>query len=314
MKVIKTIMMKIKLRTVVTLFLAVVAGAGSFYVTRSLEADNVYSAQVSMRNWLAFTNEQDKAIRQSDPDFDTKAAELSMAFIAERQQLARLLDASGSTDEQITAQVEKVIKANHALIKRAVTYILATRKHLSPQQQQQFMQLCGNIIQGRAGKRCLLGGTNGGSGKQHFGQGKGNGRGPGQGRGMGQGRRRYRGGLSRNVEFTPEQLQVIQELDPEFDAKSTEFAQTASKEHEQLASLLNTPSASDEVIFQQLEKLLEARAQLERLNSQHVLLIRSHLSPEQQKNLVGLSANCGRRWNKERYNGLSGKSLSELSN
>ena len=126
------------------------------------------------------------------------------------------------------------------------------------------------------------------------GQGKGNGRGPGQGRGQGR-RRRYRGGLSRNVEFTPEQLQAIQQLDPEFEAKSTEFAKTASKEHEQLALLLETPSTNNNVILQQLEKLLEARAQLERLTSQHVLLIRSHLSPEQQKILVGLSANCGRR-------------------
>ena len=163
MKVIKTIMMKIKLRTVVTLFLASVVGAGSFYITRSLETDNVYSAQVSMRNWLVFTNEQDKAIRQSDPYFDTEAAELSLAFITERQQLARLLDASGSTDEQVTAQVERVIKANHTLIKRVITYILAIRKHLSLQQQQPLMQLCGNIIQGRAGKGRLLGGGKGGS-------------------------------------------------------------------------------------------------------------------------------------------------------
>ena len=162
------------------------------------------------------------------------------------------------------------------------------------------MQLCGNIIQGRAGKRCLLGATNGGSGKQHFGQGKGNGRGPGRGWGRGQGRRRrYRGGLSRNIEFTPEQIQAIQQLDPGFEAKSVEFAKIASKEHEQLSLLLETPSTNDNVILQQLEKLLEARAQLERLTSQHVLLIRSHLSPEQQKILVGLSANCGRRWNRE---------------
>jgi len=294
-------MMKIKLRTVVTLFLAGVVGVGSFYITRSPAADNVYSAQVSMRNWLAFTDEQDKAIQQSDPDFDTEAAEFSLAFISERQQLARLLDASGSTDEQITTQVEKVIKANHALIRRVVTHILTIRKHLSPQQQQQFMQLCGNIIQGRAGKKRLLGATNGDSGKQQFGQGKGNGRRPGRGWGKGQGRRRrYRGGLSRNVEFTPEQIQVIQQLDPGFEAKSTEFATTASKEHEQLALLLETSSASDNVILQQLEKLLEARAQLERLISQHVLLIRPHLSPEQQKIIVGLSANCGRKWDRER--------------
>ena len=303
MKVIKTIMMKIELRTVVILFLAGVVGVGSFYITRSLEADNVYSARVCMRNWLAFTDEQDKAIQQSDPDFDTEAAEFSLSFISERQQLAHLLDAPGSPNEQITAQVERVITANHALIKRVVTYILSIRKHLSPQQQQPLMHLCSNIIQGQAGKRRLLGGTNGGSGKQYFGRGKGNGHRPGRydpGSGRGQGRgRRYRGGLSRNIEFTPEQIQAIQRLDPGFEAKSVEFTKIASKEHEQLALLLETPSENDNVILQQLEKLLEARSQLERLTSQHVLLIRPHLSSEQQKILVGLSANCGRRWNRE---------------
>ena len=296
-------MMKIKVRTVVILFLASVVGVGSFYITRSLEADNVYSAQICMRNWLALTDEQEKVIQQSDPDFDTEAAELSLAFMSERQQLARFLDVTNSTDEEITAQVERVIKANVALIRRVVTYILAIRKHLSPKQQQPLMHLCSNIIQGRAGKRRLLGGTNGGSGKQYFGRGKGNGRrpgryGPGSGRGQGRGRR-YRGGLSRNIEFTPEQIQAIQRLDPGFEAKSVEFTKIASKEHEQLALLLETPSENDNVILQQLEKLLEARAQLERLTSQHVLLIRPHLSPEQQKILVGLSANCGRRWNRE---------------
>ena len=291
-------MIKNKLNTVVILFLAGIVGVGSFYITRSLEADNVYSARVCMQNWLALSDEQDKAIQQSDPDFDIEAAELSLAFMSERQQLVRLLDAPNSTDGEITAQVERVITANQALIKRVVIYILAIRKYLSPQQQQPLMHLCRNIIQGRAGKRRLLGGTNDGSGKQQFGRGKGNGRGPGWGRGQGR-RRRYRGGLSRNIEFTPEQLQAIQQLDPEFETKSTEFAATASKEHEQLASLLETLSVNDNIILQQLEKLLEARAQLERLTSQHVLLIRSHLSPEQQKILVGLSAKCGRKWNTE---------------
>jgi len=301
--VIKTIMMKIKLRTVVILFLAGIVGVGSFYITRSLEADNVYSAQVCMRNWLALTDEQEKVIQQSDPDFDTEAVELSLGFMSERQQLAHLLDVPNSTDEQITAQVERVIKANHALIRRVVTYILATRKHLSPQQQQPLMHLCSNIIQGRAGRRRLLGATDGDSGKQQFGRGKGNGRRPGRyGTGLGreQGRgRRYRGGLSRNIEFTPEQIQAIQQLDPEFEAKSVEFTKIASKEHEQLALLLETSSVNDNVILKQLEKLLEARAQLERLTSQHVLLIRPYLSSEQQKILVGLCANCGRRWNRE---------------
>jgi Spy/CpxP family protein refolding chaperone len=296
-------MTKLNMKFAGTLILACIAGVVSFYITRGLNARSEYSNQGSMKAWLAFTDEQDEAIRRSDPDFDTEAAELSLAFIAERQQLARLLDAPASPDEQVTAQVERVIEANHALIKRVVAHILAVREHLSPQQQQQLMRLCSNIIRGRAGKGRLLGGGNGGPGKQHFGRGKGNGRGPGrfgQGRGRGQGRRRrHRRRLARNIELTPEQIQIFEKLDPEFEAESTELAKTVSEEHEQLALLLETPSTNDNNILQQLEKLLESRARLERRTSRHVLLIRPHLSPEQQKILVGLSANCGRGWNRE---------------
>jgi Spy/CpxP family protein refolding chaperone len=280
-----------------TLILACIAGVVSFYITRGLNAGSEHSDQGSMKAWLAFTDEQDEAIRQSDPDFDTGAAELSLAFIAERQQLARLLDAPASSDEQVTAQVERVIEANHALIKRVVAHILAVREHLSPQQQQQLMRLCSNIIRGRAGKGRLLGGGNGGPGRQHFGPGKGNGGGPsrfGQGR-----RRRHRRRLARNIELTPEQIQIFEKLDPEFEAESTELAKTVSEEHGQLALLLETPSTNDNDILQQLEELLESRARLEQRTSRHVLLIRPHLSPEQQKILVGLCANCGRGWNRE---------------
>jgi len=299
--VIKTIIMKIKLRTVVTLFLAGVIGVVSFYITRSLEADKVYSTQVSMRNWLAFTNEQDKAIRQSDPDFDKEAAELSLVFIVERQQLAHLLDASGSSDEQITVQVEKVVEANHALLKRVVTHILVIRKHLSPQQQQQLMRLCSNIISGRAAKGRLLEGNNVGPGKQYFGTGKGRGRGRGRlgqergkGRGQGQGwGRRHRRGLTSDIDFTPEQIKTIQQLDPGFKVESTELTEAVFKEHKQLALLLDNLTTNDNEIWQQLETLLEVRAQRERRISQHVLLIRPLLSTEQQKVLVGLCAQCG---------------------
>lgn len=284
---------------VVTVCLAGVAGVSSFYVTRSLGADSVKSAQVCMRNWLSLTDEQDKAVRQSDPDFEAEATELSLAFIAERKQLARLLEVSNSTDEQITAQIEEVIAANHTLMRRVLTYVLAVRQHLLPYQQQRLMQMCGNIIQGRAGKRCLFGAISTAPSKKHLTPGKGCRCGSGQcGRGSGGGqdcRCRRRGGLSRNVEFTPEQLQMIQQLHPGFESKSSESAKNAFKEHELFASLLNTPAANDEVVLRQLERFLETRARLERLTSQRVLLIRSHLSAEQQRVLVGLCADCSTR-------------------
>ena len=294
-------MMKSNVKFIGTLILACISGIASFYITRGLNTEIDSSPDKSIRGWLTLTNEQDKAIHQTDSNFDKEASDLSLSFINERQQLARLLDIRESSDEQILAQVERVIGANNALIRRVVGRILSVRKHLAANQHEKLMILCSNLIRGRVGRGRLLRGSPG-DGNQRFGSGRGRGRGQGRygkGRGMGYGRRRRQGRLSRKIDLTLEQIQVVEQLNPGFEAESSELAKTVSKEHEQLALLLETLSINDNDILQQLEKLLEARVQLERLTSRHVLLIRPHLSPEQQKILVGLSANCGRRWDRE---------------
>jgi Spy/CpxP family protein refolding chaperone len=281
------------IRTVVTWVVAVIAGLASFYVTRGLESKRVTSGQQCMRNWLGFSGKQDEAILQSDPHFDTDAAGLSLAFVQSRQNLARLLDIPSSRDDEIMAQVEKVIGANHDLIKRVVEHILAVRSHLSPEQSQQLMRLCGDIIRGM-GARGRLGGGGGGG----YGQGRGSGRGPGaygQGLGRGQGRRRRQHGqLTQSIALDPDQMQIAGELDSSFEAESAQLAATVEERHEQFALLLETSSAGDDAIWQGLERLLEARTELERRTVRYLLLIRPHLSPEQQKVLVGLCAQCGR--------------------
>ena len=294
------------IKTVVTWLFAGMAGLSSFYITRSLESKRVPSGQRCMQNWLDFTGEQEKAVLQSDPHFDTEAAELSLTFIQERQQLAHLLDTPISSNDQVMVQVEKVIGANHDLIKRVVEYILAVRGHLSPVQSQQLMRFCSDTIRGM-GARGHLGGGGG------YGQGRGSGHGPGssgqglsgqgssgqgssgQGSGRGQGRRRRQyGQLTHNIELDQEQMRIAGQLDPMFETDSAELAATVKTGHEQFALLLETASVSDNEIRQELENLLEARTQLEQRTARHVLLIRPYLLPEQQKVLVGLSAQCGR--------------------
>ena len=287
-------------RTIVTWLFVGMAGLSSFYITRSLESKRVPSGQRCMQNWLGFTGEQDEAVLQSDPHFDTEAAELSLAFIQERQQLAHLFDIPISSNDQVMAQVEKVIGVNHDLIKRVVEYILAVRSHLSPVQGQQLMRFCSDTIRGMGARgRLGLGGSGGGGGGGGGGgQGRGSGHAPGpydQGSGRGQGRRRRQHGqLTHNIELDQEQMEIAGQLDPMFETDSAELATTVETEYEQFALLLETASVSDNEIRQELENLLEARTQLEQRTAQHVLLIRPYLLPEQQKVLVGLSAQCGR--------------------
>jgi len=302
---------KNRLRIISILLLTITVGAVSFYITRSLEMNVLQSRHGYMRNWLDLNDEQIIAVFQADPNFDTGAKYLSETFIAERQKLASLLDNANSSELQISSQMKSVGNAHHALIRRVLRHILTVRKHLSEKQNQQFTQLCSNILRGRQ-VNVLNNSRGDGHGKQQFvsngGQGNRRRRGhfaddsqtsgndnSGNGR---QHRRRYRGGLKNSIDFTVEQIQIFKQLDPDFDSESAEFAKEIANHQKQLALLLELSTARDGEIMHQLEKTLEAQQQLESRTLQYVLLIRSHLSPEQQKQLVGLCSNCANKYRK----------------
>lgn len=295
-------MTKNKLMIFVTILLAVTAGAVAFQVSRSREIRKAGSCQAWMCGRLGLNDEQYNQVLEADPDYEQEAADLSAAFVAARQQLGHTLTLNDSTDSSITAQVDNVIAANSRLVHRIVAHILLVRNSLSPEQQQQFTELCKQIIRGRQAGKLLQrpAGTEQesfspkGGARNRFGAGNSGFRGGGNGNGYGSGHRyRYRGGLQSCIEFTPEQRQLFEQIDPEFDAESASLAEAVSQQQDQLALLLASSTADDAAIFAQLDQTLETRSQLEHRTVQYVLRIRSHLTLEQQKMLVGLCARCG---------------------
>ena len=297
-------MKKDKLGILITILVAVTVCAIAFHVSRGLETRKVHSRMQSMRQWLNLNEEQSTAVFEADPDYEKETAGLSAAFVAERQQLGHLLTVADSSDSEITTQVESVIEANQKLVKRIFNHVLIVRTSLTPQQQQKFMNSCNGIIRGReAGNTMLIlpdeqldqeQSSQGNRFRRGHRGGNSGSRGGGNGHGSGNGHmHRHRGGLRGHIEFTPQQERLFKQLDPEFDSESTELVEQAGHEQEQLALLLESFAVSDEEILTQLEMTLDTRLQLEHRTLQYILRIRSHLSPEQQKQMVGLCSNRG---------------------
>lgn len=289
-----------KLILLVTIVLATAAGGIAFQVSQKLESRGSGPCRAWMSERLDLNEEQYSRILQVDPDYEQDAAAFSAGYRAERQQLGQLLMDAESSDSRITEQVEAVLEANSRLVTRIVDHILIVRDSLTPEQQQQFTELCNRIIRGRQGRMMQQAGSDGGTevlsggGRMRKRQGGGDPelRGSGNGRGM-QNRYRNRGGLRNLIEFTPEQKQLFEQLDPGFDGESAELAAAVRQQQEQLAGLLASLSVEDEEVLAQLDVTLETRSQLEHRTVQYLLRIRSYLTAEQQKQLVGLCGRCG---------------------
>lgn len=89
-------------------------------------------------------------------------------------------------------------------------------------------------------------------------------------------------------------------MDPGFPEESKKLNDAVASDRAKLAELLDNPSANEEAILAQVEKVIATHDQLERRVAQHLLKIRSQLSPEQQKQLMGLASESvrqgGYRW------------------
>ncbi|HUW82624.1 MAG TPA: hypothetical protein VMZ31_07465 [Phycisphaerae bacterium] len=101
--------------------------------------------------------------------------------------------------------------------------------------------------------------------------------------------------LARWLELSPERQQAVEQADPDFSAESAELRQTLVDERIRLAALLENLDTPDEPILEQVERVIEAHDKLERRIARHVLAIRPHLTPAQQRELMSVCAGCVRQ-------------------
>ena len=92
--------------------------------------------------------------------------------------------------------------------------------------------------------------------------------------------------VGRWLDLTPEQAEAIEKADPAFVGESAALTDTLSHEREALARLLEDAKTSDDQVRAQVEAVIVAHNKLERRVANHLLAIRKHLSPIQQKRLM----------------------------
>lgn len=90
--------------------------------------------------------------------------------------------------------------------------------------------------------------------------------------------------------LSEEQHQAIHTTDPTFDKEAIQLADELRQRRHGLAELLEAEDAADARILDQVELVIAAHNSLERRVAKHVLAIRKHLTPAQQKRLMGLCA------------------------
>ena len=104
-----------------------------------------------------------------------------------------------------------------------------------------------------------------------------------------------RGPVAEWLQLEPERAEAVEKADPGFGAESKGLTGELTAEREKLAALLDDPKSADPQVLGQVERVIAAHNALERRVAKHVLAIRPHLEPAQQKQLLGLCAQGVRR-------------------
>ena len=156
------------LRLITGLCVVALAGGSSFLIGRQTAAPasgQTGQADLSesqpcckhavLCNWLKLSQQQRASVRATDPGFVDEAGKLRQDAEADRMALAALLEAPGSSDQQIMAQIERVIASHDALERRVATHMLAIRPILTPEQAKQLMGLAASGVRnaGRCGQQ-----------------------------------------------------------------------------------------------------------------------------------------------------------------
>jgi hypothetical protein len=98
----------------------------------------------------------------------------------------------------------------------------------------------------------------------------------------------------------------VEAADPTFVADHARLDAAMTAERDRLAKLLES-AADDDAIMKQVEVVMTAHNEVERRVAQHLLRIRKHLTPQQQKRLMDLAAEGvrqrGYRWRRGQQGG-----------
>lgn len=285
---------------VVLAMLMFVFGAISFFGTRLSAVTEQEAGPAPQASWLG---EVPIKVIELEESFDREVRRLVDSLIGEQKSLGLLLGNTETADAVVMVQIEKVIGAHEHLMIRVGEHIIELRGALAAAQQERLMRLCAEVIRGPMRRLDSQGGWCGGPGwccgidvnkpvagccKNCVCR-----------RDRGDNRvqvfecnckwqDRRGGGLVRRLKLSDEQIEQIKRLDPAFEADAARFGIALKKEQARLVSMFENPGIDESELLDQIRRLISVHNELERRVARHVLLLRRHLTVEQQGWLVGL--------------------------
>ena len=271
-------------KTAILGVVAFVCGAMSFFNARSTAL-----SEKEPQPWLSDASESTVAL---EDEFNQELSALIENMVDRQKSLGLVLEDTATSDEVVLEHGENVIGAHELLTRRAGEHVVALRGKLPAGNRQHLMRLCAEIFRGPL---CRLQGRGGGRGKRN-GSGIGMGNGLGYGRqGAGRGPRGGRGmrhgvcnRLANCLRLDEGQVNLMHEKDPAFETDTGDLRDVLLTERATLLSMFEDPQSRDDQLLQQIEKLVSAHSGIERRIIKHVLVLRPHLTVEQQKWLIGL--------------------------
>ncbi len=271
-------------RAIILTTVMTISGGASFVATRLAATASEKVESAGSVTWL--TNAP-SSVLEMEKSFNTQADALIETLLQTQKDLAAAIEDPCTPDAAILAHVETVIGAHESLLRQVGEHIAALRLELPASQRERLMDLCaetlrGPLIRGGGAGRGFGGGSRMGP-RDGSGAGRGYGRGPGYGRG-----RMFGGGLAQSLRLTDEQVRIGQEQDPQFETDSASLRDALLAERAKLLAIFENPATTNDDLLEQLDKLILTHSQIERRVARHVLVLRPHLTADQQKWLIGL--------------------------
>lgn len=267
-----------------TILLAALLGAGAV----SFVAGRVAGlTQASLPDWLEGASDTAQGLERG---FMPQARQLEEALCQHQDALLDLLQDPRSTDEQIRSQVSAVCDAREDLIRAVGGHVAELHDSLPRPQGRCLMQCCSQLQHQELQRRYRWRG--GQSEVRPQGYPRGNGRGGQAGPGMGRGGRyrwgRQGGATQQGLELTDGQITLAHQLDPLFDEDASRLREQVADAHVALVRVFEAEEAPEGGLDSAIDALVAAHTAMEQRVSEHVLLLRPHLTTEQIRSLVGL--------------------------
>ncbi len=266
-------------RAIILTAVIAISGGISFVATRLAATGPRQTGPAGSVTWLSGAPD---SVVELEKTFGGQADALIETLLQEQKNLGTAIEDPCTPDAAILARVETVIAAHENLLRQVGEHIAVLRLELPAGQCERLMDLCAETVRGpliRAGGGSRMGPRDG------SGAGRGYGRGAGGGYGRG---RMLGGGLAQSLRLTDEQIRIGQEQDPGFETDSASLRDTLLSERTKLLGIFENPATTNDDLLAQLDKLILTHSQIERRVASHVLVLRPHLTADQQKWLIGL--------------------------